>query len=132
MIPKFRAWDTKHNQWICGSNLHIDINGILYWWNFAEYCEFQGDQEIANIVLMQSTGLKDENGKEIFEGDIVRYETQDGPEDDYVFWLEECAAWGLMPIGNEINKGCFLFNVGNDAVEIVGNIHQNPELLERN
>ena len=80
--------------------------------------------------IMQSTGLKDCTGKEIYEGDVVEYLTNSGPEKSFVFWLDDLGAWGLMPTGHKINKGEILFTIGHDVLEVIGNIYSNPELVK--
>ncbi|EAC2364744.1 hypothetical protein N3R55_002642 [Listeria monocytogenes] len=74
-----------------------------------------------DVVLMQYTGLKDKNGKKIFEGDIC--------------WEEHNECYGVV----KFEEGKFLYvweNIAEDLwevaddIEICGNIHENPELLE--
>ena len=84
-----------------------------------------------DIELMQYTGLKDKNGKEIYEGDILRYNfPYDGriKHVSPVTYLETQASFGLKDIyGNEIP----LYRItANHCFEIIGNIYENPEFLE--
>lgn len=74
--------------------------------------------------LMQYTGLKDKNGVEIYEGDIVRENGEFGEDDRYVVEYEFNGFWLKGRGDNE-------FDFGNpDNMEVIGNIWENPELLE--
>lgn len=84
-----------------------------------------------NVILMQSTGLKDKNGKEIFEGDILCDEGLE-QEDEFVYvtvsyregmWLCDQITDELCGYGGELNE------FSNDY-SIIGNIYENPKLLE--
>ena len=78
-----------------------------------------------NIILMQSTGLKDKNGKEIFEGDILG--TIDGLLDGVVEYRTDLGMWtnDLLRYNN-FERLCSIAN----SREIIGNIYENPEMLE--
>lgn len=137
MVPKFRAFSieakTMHNI------LAIDFSRNMYclqigkatigeWFWFRE------------IELMQSTGLKDKNGVEIFEGDIVRY-TWDMPSDvnatekgkkiriSKVFWSDWRASWAVGK--KSCNNDLFRYARNGNTVEVIGNVWENPELLEQ-
>ncbi len=86
-----------------------------------------------NVILMQYTGLKDKNGKEIYEGDIVNL-IPDGyvKELATVEWDNDNASWIYRRISQLelVNKrGVY---VKWKPIEVIGNIHENPELLEAN
>ena len=150
MIPKFRAWD-KETQTMLDVSL-IDFKKSVL---IGEHWEF-GETNFINfddIHLMQSTGLYDKNGKEIFEGDILKFNDE---------WLDYCYEGYVDGSINGINyveikkeKTCFAFGktkipesslielVENEhypfeellteasyEFEIIGNIYENPELLE--
>lgn len=88
-------------------------------------------QESENFILMQSTGLKDKNGKEIFEGDVV---VMDG-------WRRQVVTFGTQEVEEDfgsvrIYRGFNLYlgggypNAVMSTFEVVGNIYENPELVE--
>lgn len=109
--------------------------------------------DIYTSTLGQYTGLTDRNGKRIFEGDIVKY-TFDSPEDpfatDYglvprvgrVFWSEWRASFavtagrnGSSALNNDVaryvrGRSTYEYVRGANTVEVIGNIYDNPELLE--
>ena len=80
------------------------------------------DRNFSSYILMQFTGLTDKNGKEIYEGDIVR--TTGWPDGDPVYWVD-----GRFCVGQPSNLADFLGSIA-EGCEIIGNIYENPELLK--
>ncbi|MFU0723088.1 YopX family protein [Streptococcus sp. IMAU11622] len=128
MIPKFRAW-MKSLKWMC------DVTNISFDSKFVDICQ-QGDTErytemsveFDEVKLMQSTGLKDKNGKEIFEGDILDYKGRKA----LVRWHGSYASFIYRFVDELQNrktewKPLYLAYM---KCEIIGNIYENPELLE--
>lgn len=127
MIPKFRAWDKRKNVMRDVAVLHFTKNGktnfIEYWINPTELKSYH----VRNIELMQSTGLKDKNGVDVYQGDIIRC-TRGCPHE--VIWLEKYGgtffggmpAWYLSGLSNGYSW------TGRE--EVIGNIYENSELLE--
>ena len=125
MRPKFRAWD-KHGQKMFANDELIIWNGNVYANDSKKLtCNNLKGWSIDDEYLMQSTGLFDKNGQEIFEGDVVRvldslytvfYDTEKGsyrlkPHDD---------RWNVDYMSNFSHGGNF---------EVVGNIYENKEYL---
>ena len=131
MIPKFRAWD-KENQIMLDVSL-IDFKKRVL---VGEHFEFGETNFISfdKIELMQSTGLFDKNGQEIFEGDIIT----DGHT---LGVLRNHQTLGFYMV-NEKGKENFLSDTVDtegfeeakefmkNSIEIIGNIYENKEFLE--
>lgn len=124
MIPKFRAWD-KHEQKMFANNELIIWNGNVYANDSKKLtCNNLKGWSIDDECLMQSTGLKDRNGKEIFEGDIVSIDTD---EFDLLFVKYEVGIYCLMD-----DEGCAEYLSDYYIyVSVVGNIYENKEYLKK-
>ena len=135
MIPKFRAWHKEKKQMFDVAALFFSRDGRMNVGNFVAGC-FVEHYKSDDVKLMQSTGLKDKNGKEIFTGDIVKVQTTsiiDGSKLDflaYVYFNEEYLAFlikNLNPIGDFASAKLQEYLKQNR--EIIGNIHENPEIM---
>ncbi|WP_455093130.1 YopX family protein [Parvimonas micra] len=122
---KFRAWDKTAKK--MSKVTAIDFSTKP----FRVFYKAYGNENYFNqdAILMQSTGLKDKNGKEIFEGDIVQY--LDG---EYSFvGVVENSAFGIYAKNKYDNYGFEDFadeNTKEADVVVIGNIYENKELIE--
>ncbi|HDT7912801.1 TPA: hypothetical protein RD593_001144 [Enterococcus faecium] len=123
MIPRFRAWYTPFKGKTIGQEMKYGQAGRL-----ITHAEMAPDK----YVLMQSTGLKDKNGVEIFEGDIVQW--GDTPD-----WEEEPIRVAVVKINPDIQfdsnvgifeYGRFIYRDTERFLTVLGNVYENPELLE--
>lgn len=127
MIPKFRAWDKEIKMMIEISLIDFEKHVIRGpHWKFGETESIKFN----DIALMQSTGLKDKNGQEIFEGDVVRQvRTQPTTENETITGVVTMieGAWLIMNDNEQLASDLWSET---DENEIIGNICENPELLE--
>lgn len=124
---KFRAWDSELKQMITEGM--ILVNGKLITNKIRTEEPFQKGQLIyPDWELMQFTGLQDKNGKNIYEGDIVRIQHPHDVGGDFmntlgrVFWYE-----GAFYHGNQNGRPPKRMW---EYCEVVGNVFENPELLK--
>ena len=123
MIPKFRAWLKNDKEMIDVDEIHFD-NGQL---------DFIGDaitfmRKANEIELLQSTGLLDKNGKEIFEKDIVDYRGRKA----IVNWHGSYASF-IYRFVDELHKRNAEWNplyLAYLKFEVIGNVYENKDLLE--
>lgn len=133
MIPKFRAWcvNTKEMKKVVIIDMTSDVIT----------CEIEVNSECTygplfitgedpDVVLMQSTGLKNKNGAEIYEGDIVKAVA-------FLKWIgiikydNEKAAFMLDGVNDTHTRDNYVYmSQFDDDFEILGNIYENPELME--
>lgn len=123
MIPKFRAWNELASRMYIVDGLYFD-RGMIQYANDANAIRFI---KLKNITLMQSTGLKDKNGKEVFVGDIIKC-TRGCPHEVYLEKEYGGTYIGGMPA--IYLKGIREGYAWTEHEEILGNIYENPELLE--
>ena len=137
---------TKYGYCICKNpfecmNQYSSANG--------ESFGFGGFVPVDSSTICQCTGFKDKNGKMIWENDILRYsyDYPDSPwltakgltNDDIkysvgaVFWREWRGSWAVCGNGNSrmTNQNVFVYCRNPNRTEVIGNIFDNPELLER-
>ena len=135
MIPKFRAWDVLAEKMIDEiqmiSFVRKEIIGKFSDGSTSVPLKFEDERNGEDVILMQSTGLRDKNDKEIFEGDILACKTDDEVINLNVFWDEEHALFMFEskkyneqePLAELVENNTYPF-------EIIGNVYENPELLE--
>ena len=120
MEIKFRAWDKEKEQWHKWKPFYQDLDDSI---------EMTIGAKDENLVYLQFTGLTDKNGKDIYEGDVVKY----------VYWNE-----GFNPVKKHYTNHTVEYmkvsgsdDMGTDMIgynsevssgEVIGNIYQNPEL----
>ncbi|MFS0996083.1 YopX family protein [Enterococcus gallinarum] len=142
MVPRFRAWDKEENLWIKVASLVFDEEGEMWYLGpvMDDFNPVYYENELGKTwEIMQSTGLKDKNGVEIFEADVVKVSDGSNEEDSYfsvvknyadegypAFDIEAPSSWNY-----ESNILAAIMGGEYETIEIIGNIYENPELLEQ-
>ena len=129
MIPKFRVWlpDPDVERMLRVKALVFEDGKTRCVCGYA-YDFYLEDED---AILMQSTGLLDKDSKEIFDGDILAVKTEDRLIKVIVFWDNEHALF--MVESKTYNEKAALAELIEDgsSITIIGNIHENSELLEK-
>lgn len=123
MIPKFRAWDSWQKRMSAVDRIYIDTKEVRLYDDFGEYW-----RDFSDVELMQSTGLYDKNGKEIFEGDIVRMRN---PRDRRQIGMFQVVRVANSPMLGLLDKKLTteIFNLYEhmrNYYEIISNVYENP------
>lgn len=130
MIPKFRAYVKEVNKTYEITEIDFGDEQLKTelgdWWSFDE------------VEIMQSTGLKDKNGVEIFEGDVVKVTDGESEEDSYISAVKNYSNEGYPAFDIEYpptyhyesNVLSAIMCNGFESIEVIGNIYENTELLE--
>ena len=125
---RFRAWDADHGKMITKSGscaqdaIRIDTAGRCKW--------LLGNDESGALVPMQSTGLADRNGKEIFEGDVIEFSDEEHWQGQHAIVTGQVGVVvrndsGLYVAEPQEVALCDMLDAG-----VIGNIYENPELMK--
>lgn len=113
---RFRAWD-RGNKKMIENYAHVGQNGHFYTIDYSD--------PIIEYEVMSFTGLHDRNGKEIYEGDIVRLNNEEMNKSN-LNWVSD----PNIEVNLEINTYSPAWNYFEKYGEVIGNIYENPELLK--
>lgn len=128
--------ELKFRSWLKNYNCYADVLGFEQGRLFVQFQSGERSQHrlyvpIEDCILEQCTGLKDKNGKEIYEGDILGDMWRDG----YIAWCDKCKQLQYH-ILTHVCMACLgdvqWYELVNDngKLEVVGNVHENADLLE--
>lgn len=123
MIPKFRVWDKANKEM-------LKVDALDFFLEEIRIINDDGSafsMKFKDVILMQSTGLKDKNGVEVFEGDIVMV------SEDFLNIIDyrvDDGCWRLRPIDKKWACSYFSNYYDKSGWEILGNIYEDKELLK--
>lgn len=144
---KFRVWDKEYEKMTYFNDEDYEYKPPFVFIldqvlkkdsNYDDYEDFEYNDVTDSVEVMQYTGLKDKNGKEIYEGDIIEfsYDMFVGNFDTFVAKGKVVFKEGAFYVEifeNERttkDEAYLLYSINLDTIEVIGNIHDNPELLE--
>ena len=121
---KFRAWDTEAEMFL--HHTRISEHKIKYLEDNGEY----------KVIYQQYTGLKDKNGREVYEGDIVTYNNFNslrtgGHAEDKIIVGKVVFDFGMWIVESiDYSQDLYEAHVNDEEILVIGNIYENPELLK--
>ena len=120
---KFRAFDTENKTWT-----FVTLGDLV-----CGACTNHGDKPLSGAIQIwyEYTGLKDKNGKEIYEGDVVEYIWDFCGEKRKNNYVVEWLSGKVEHYPYSVDSGFTLPDSVDGYYEVIGNIHENPELLDK-
>ena len=132
---RFRYWDTWDKKMVSFTLADI-ANGFDCGYGMGSFPDTKGypggsddEEKLEDLTIEQWTGLTDKKGKDIYEGDIIRWDEKHTGGVEAVQWFNQDGAWSCK--GRD-KDDCGSWLGGNEHIcEVIGNVHENPELLEK-
>jgi uncharacterized phage protein (TIGR01671 family) len=128
---KFRAWDKTNNKWYMDGKI-FDLNYSGSYGDFYFDNDYPNDMRKVKLEWVEFTGLLDKNGKEVYEGDILNCFRM--TDDNLMYWDQDPdtgEALAHYTVKWSTKDAMYFLPSDNENWEVIGNIYENPELLER-
>jgi uncharacterized phage protein (TIGR01671 family) len=121
MKSKFRVWTEE------GEVMYYDVYPFKDDTLLLSYDEIAFDEvPVSDFILMQSTGLKDKNGKEIFEGDIIKFSIDNG----FCYGVDEIGSVSYRLGAFHVDVFPLIDLIGDGEVEVIGNVYETQGLQD--
>lgn len=125
-MPKFRAYISERFGMVLVKRICFDPPFIDFEWENEIGITQVYSEDLDKVELMQYTGLKDKNGVEIYEGDVLYHPLQ-GARKVFYPYSDRVASYGVREISTGLGS---TLREAQAVWQVIGNIYQNPELLE--
>lgn len=125
---KFRVWDNGLMKKFVRIPFYLNCEGYVYKDNDPHGVDMSGKRSVSpmqNVIAMQFTGLKDKNGKEVYEGDLITWPHLNNLETCEVYYNESEFAFVARPINKNIELESWL----DSTCKVIGNVFENPDLI---